>query len=367
MNQQFEQNGFLVIKNFITKKRAKDLSGKFIQYCKENPNECCSDPQVPNTPAKHNYIPFLELLCEKNSEISKVLGEFVLPTYSYSRIYKNGDVLKRHTDRDACEISLTIHLNGDEQWEIFLEDLTGKIQSIILNPGDALLYNGCDVFHWRKEYTGKFYSQVFLHYVKSKGSKNQCYFDRREESHTNLEDWIHVIDNIIPYELCESIIDEYGNCDEWLHAQITSGLNKNIRNCETISLSIDSTIEKNYLKRKKIDNDIFQVVSNIITLLNSKYKNLSITNDSGYDLLKYREGGFYTQHTDSSSSNFRTISCSLMLNDDYDGGEFSFFDRKLKYKLKKGSAIIFPSNFMYPHEILKVKKSTRYSIITWFN
>jgi predicted 2-oxoglutarate/Fe(II)-dependent dioxygenase YbiX len=62
----------------------------------------------------------------------------------------------------------------------------------------------------------------------------------------------------------------------------------------------------------------------------------------------------------------RSVSCSFALNDDYEGGEFAFFDRELKYKLKKGSILLFPSSFMYPHEIMPVTKGTRYSIVTWF-
>jgi predicted 2-oxoglutarate/Fe(II)-dependent dioxygenase YbiX len=62
----------------------------------------------------------------------------------------------------------------------------------------------------------------------------------------------------------------------------------------------------------------------------------------------------------------RSVSCSFALNDDFEGGEFAFFDRELKYKLGKGDAIMFPSNFMYPHEVMPVTKGTRYSIITWF-
>jgi len=53
----------------------------------------------------------------------------------------------------------------------------------------------------------------------------------------------------------------------------------------------------------------------------------------------------------------------LFLNDDYEGGEFIvageiFFP-------KKGSAIIFPSNFMYPHEVGIVTKGIRWSVLTW--
>jgi predicted 2-oxoglutarate/Fe(II)-dependent dioxygenase YbiX len=54
------------------------------------------------------------------------------------------------------------------------------------------------------------------------------------------------------------------------------------------------------------------------------------------------------------------------LNDDFEGGEFVFFNKELKYKLEKGDAIMFPSNFMYPHEVMPVTQGTRYSIITWF-
>lgn len=367
MNDLLEKNGFLVIKNFITKKRAKNLSKEFVNYCNNNKNDCIPDLQVANTPAKYNYISFLELLCEKTPEISKIIKETVLPTYCYSRIYKKNDVLKSHTDRDACEVSLTIHLDGDKEWEIFLETPDKEKKSVVLNHGDALLYYGCTIPHWRDEYLGNYYSQVFLHYVKSKGDKSESYFDRGKDYFKNLEDYINVFENEISEELCDRIIAEYKDSDEWVDAKTLSGVHKKIRNCKIISLSIESTISKNQISRKKIDDEIYSVVSKVLLKLNSKYKNISISQDSGYGLLKYDEGGFYTQHTDNYTENPRTISCSICLNDDYEGGEFGFFERKLKYKLKKGSIITFPSNFMYPHEILPVLSGTRYSIITWFN
>jgi len=83
-------------------------------------------------------------------------------------------------------------------------------------------------------------------------------------------------------------------------------------------------------------------------------------------LLRYQEGEFYTEHTDHFLQNPRIVSCSFALNDDFEGGEFGFFDRKIIYKLSKGSALMFPSNFLYPHEIMPITKKIRYSIITWF-
>ena len=366
MKQQFEKTGFLVIKNFISKKLSKKLSKEFVDFCNKNPQECPSDSQVKNTPAKYNYISFLELLCEKTPEVSKIIGETVLPTYCYSRIYKNGDVLKRHTDRDACEISMTLHLEGDKRWNICLEDLEGNIQTITLDCGDALLYNGCVVPHWREKYEGNLYTQVFLHYVKSRGTRSSSYFDSGRDSYKNLEDYIKIFENIIPNNLCDKILSEYLNSDEWCDSFTKGGLNKNIRNCKVINISNQDTINKNINLRKEIDNEVYSIVSKVFLKLNEEYKHISVSQDSGYDLLKYEEGGFYTQHTDNYTDSPRTISCSICLNDDYDGGEFAFFGRKLKYNLKKGSIITFPSNFMYPHEIMPVTKGTRYSIITWF-
>ena len=94
-------------------------------------------------------------------------------TYSYARIYKTGDVLHRHKDRSACKVSATLHLGGDP-WTIYL-DPTGKEGQagipVDLEPGDMLLYSGCDLEHWREEFRGKDCAQVFFHYNDATGDK----------------------------------------------------------------------------------------------------------------------------------------------------------------------------------------------------
>lgn len=377
MNRQLIDNNFLVIKNFIDSKRAKSLYKEFKKYCEEN--YVGGDPQVPDTPGKYNYSSFLELLCEKTLEVSKIIEEPVLPTYCYTRIYKNGDVLKKHVDRDACEISMTLHLDGDLDWEIYVENPSGDEVPVKLESGDALIYFGCDAPHWRNSFTGNFYSQVFLHYVRSKGERSYTYFDKVKKSkklneellhlraNTKLEEFVNIFENIIPEELCDKIISEYLDDELLEHSKVGDGVvDSSIRNCRAMKISSSSAISKNYSVRKEIDDQLFEIAGKVINTLRSKFRHLSITQDSGYDLLKYETGGFYIQHTDSFTTEQRAISCSFILNDDYDGGEFGFFDRELIYKLKKGSVITFPSNFMYPHEIMPVISGTRYSIITWF-
>ena len=182
----------------------------------------------------------------------------------------------------------------------------------------------------------------------------------------NVIDYILVLDNVITPTLCDAILTEYKNCNDWVNAVVKNGEDTNIRNCQTIGISFDSVISNNKKTRQHIDQELFTCAAKAIQEYNKKFTLCDIEQDSGYDLLKYEVGGFYTTHTDSFKDRPRAVSCSFALNDNYEGGEFAFFNRELKYKLKKGSCIMFPSNFMYPHEIMPVTSGIRYSIITWF-
>ena len=55
---------------------------------------------------------------------------------------------------NACEISLTVNLDGDEEWPIWIETPDGKEVRVSLKPGDAMIYLGCTARHWREEYKG---------------------------------------------------------------------------------------------------------------------------------------------------------------------------------------------------------------------
>lgn len=176
MNNQLIENNYIIIPSFISSDKAIKLGNEFKNYC-ENLN-LQGDTQVPQSYSAYNYISFLEILCSKTQEISSILGEPVLPTYAYSRIYFKDSVLKRHIDRPACEISLTVNLNGDKEWPIFIKTPNGEEKSVILNPGDAMMYLGITAQHWREHYEGEYYTQVFLHYVRSRGEYAEKYFDK---------------------------------------------------------------------------------------------------------------------------------------------------------------------------------------------
>ena len=185
MNSELLKNNFLIIREFIDPQRAVNLYKEF-KLCDKFYN-FKGDPQAPNSASIYNYLPSLEMLCEKTKHVSDLIGETVLPTYTYSRIYKENSVLTKHKDRGSCEISLTVHLYGDKPWGIWIETPEGKRRCVVLNSGDALLYLGCVAPHWRDEYIGKEYAQFFLHYVRSRGVFSKFYFDKLMENE-NIDD-----------------------------------------------------------------------------------------------------------------------------------------------------------------------------------
>jgi predicted 2-oxoglutarate/Fe(II)-dependent dioxygenase YbiX len=181
-----------------------------------------------------------------------------------------------------------------------------------------------------------------------------------------LSDFIVVLENVIPSDLIAAVHREYINSSDWVLATTAGGLNSQTRNCSTIGLSFSDIIQKNPVLRTNIDNEIHIATKKIVAKYRGKFPKLVINSDTGYDLLRYETGQFYTQHTDSFTQMPRVLSCSIALNDDYEGGEFAFFGGEIKHKIPKGGALLFPSNFMYPHEIMPVTSGTRYSIVTWF-
>ena len=148
------------------------------------------DEQIPETYSQYANITMETLMLKCQPEMEKVTGLKLYPSYTYARIYKKGDELKRHKDRFSCEISTTMNLGGDN-WPIYLEpsgEIGKKGIKVNLKPGDMLVYSGCELEHWREKFKGKDCAQVFLHYNnrKTPGSKDNM-FDKRP--HLGLPSW----------------------------------------------------------------------------------------------------------------------------------------------------------------------------------
>ena len=214
----FKTKKYQVIKNAISYELANFLYNYFmlkrdaVKFMYENNIHSqtsilgtWSDQQIPNTYSCYGDFAMETLMMKVMPVMIKETGLDLVPTYSYARIYKKGDILKRHKDRPSCEISTTLNLGGDS-WPIFI-DPTGsnnvvdeyknihkpnapKGERVDLEIGDMLIYEGCKLEHWREPFEGEHCGQVFLHYNNKKGEfKDINIFDGRDKLGT--PNWKH--------------------------------------------------------------------------------------------------------------------------------------------------------------------------------
>ena len=169
------KNGYKVIKNFLCREEMELLThytrlkhrANFDSFdLKQNDQ---GDTMFYGDPVTDS------LLITKKDLMEKETGLTLLPTYTFWRMYTYGADLKKHSDRPSCEYSVTVQINScGVKWPIFME---GK--ELELENGDAVIYKGCDLEHWREEFKGDWHSQVFIHYVNKNGPHKEWFKDKR--------------------------------------------------------------------------------------------------------------------------------------------------------------------------------------------
>jgi hypothetical protein len=182
----FKKNKYVVVPNFIsrdvtlllyeymkTKALRESLKYTYFNHIYHNKWDGeFTDPQAENSYSFYGDPVFDTVLNLSNNNVGKCVGLDLTPQYSYWRLYETGNQLKKHKDRASCEISATICLGYDisnlkdklYNWPMYID---GK--PIHLNPGDILLYKGCEVEHWRDIFQGLNQAQAFLHYNDNNG------------------------------------------------------------------------------------------------------------------------------------------------------------------------------------------------------
>ena len=140
-------------KYFIMKHRTNSNSFDFIQAEKTYDSYWYGDPLVES------------FLLTKLKKMENETGLELWPTYGFARMYTHLAELIKHKDRPSCEISVTVMIGSSgEAWPIYMDGT-----ELNLEPGDAAIYLGCEVEHWRNEFLGDWHSQFFLHYVDKNG------------------------------------------------------------------------------------------------------------------------------------------------------------------------------------------------------
>ena len=169
------KNGYKVIKNFLCREEMELLT--HYTRLKHRTNFDSFDLKQNDQGDTMFYgDPVTDsLLITKKNLMEKETGLTLLPTYTFWRMYTYGADLKKHSDRPSCEYSVTVQINScGTKWPIFM---AGK--ELELENGDAVIYKGCDLEHWREEFEGDWHSQVFIHYVNKNGPHKEWFKDKR--------------------------------------------------------------------------------------------------------------------------------------------------------------------------------------------
>ena len=181
VGELFEQQGYVVIKHFIPRLMCEYIS-KNISVLEANSRLSFGDTQVEQAFSGGSPAIVETLLDVMTPVLAQALHCELYPTYSYLRIYLKGAVLAKHTDRYSCEVSATIPIEYESAglWPICIE-IDGQPKKIGLQRGDALIYKGIQIPHWRDPFEGERQVQVFLHYVKKHGQYSEFKFDKRPQ------------------------------------------------------------------------------------------------------------------------------------------------------------------------------------------
>lgn len=179
----FAQQGYAVVKGFIPKDTARFLFDylMFTTRIAQFNGGSRGDDQVPESiSAVHGDVAFEALMWHAHRKMEQSTGLELIPTYTYRRLYQRGNILRKHKDRPSCEISATIKLgdSGGYNWPIWMVDTPYELED-----GDAVIYRGCDLEHWRDPCEGPekyVMGQIFAHYVDKNGPFTDYAYDKND-------------------------------------------------------------------------------------------------------------------------------------------------------------------------------------------
>ncbi len=176
-----KEGEIVLLKNFLSKDITSFLRQhvlkchqRFLMGCKQGYYR----KDTSSAFSMYGNVIFEDLLDISTKKVSSILDLQLIPTYSFVSVYVNGNELKKHVDREACEITMSLCLGykpDDTKWPIHIEN-----KSIDLEPGDAVIY-GRTMAHWRDPFSGLYQAQAFFHWNDKRGPYGDKYkYDGRK-------------------------------------------------------------------------------------------------------------------------------------------------------------------------------------------
>lgn len=374
---KFEVDKYVHLKNVLPREDCDKLVEQLKKLVANQ--QTTKDPQCPISEAIHGAPVFDSLLEHLLPSFEIASGKKLYPTYAYARLYSPGEELKIHTDRPACEISVTLTLGFEGNvWPIYMGDpdetkLSEKrigehdteywlknISCIEMKVGDAVLYRGQEKAHWREKYVeGQWQAQVFLHYVDANGPHAEWKYDKRQRlSHQDSTILFWHFTQAVPEDACKRLINSVEQLDSEV-AKVGSNdvgvVDKKIRDVNKVSLPSWTGIGAQ--------------MAGMGLSANQQAWKFNITHANQCDYLIYDVDGHYHAHTDTfmdpSRAECRKLTVLAFLNNDFEGGRLFLQNgtNKVYPPQEAGSVLVFPS-FML-HGVEPVTKGIRRSVVTW--
>ena len=165
----YSQTGYTVVRELIPAALVEHLAS-YAQVL-AGADRFSGGGQVPGSLQLYGDPGFDAVLLNVTKRLGEASSLRLAPTYSFARIYRRGQALAAHRDRPECEHSASLHLaaSSNVSWPIFMKDAVGATVEIDLEPGDAIMYRGADLIHWRDPSPHDWFVQLFLHYVDNYG------------------------------------------------------------------------------------------------------------------------------------------------------------------------------------------------------
>lgn len=178
--EQFEQYGCVLVESFLDPVTVQTIS--MYMENKIRRSEWRNKETDSTTKLAYYADPLIETVLQASLPlVAKTCGKELDPTYSYMRVYQPGEELVPHVDRPSCEISVTVNVaSKGTPSPIWMHYKDNEPHAYTLNPGDAVVYKGCEAKHWRAPLKAdQLNVQFMLHYVDKKGPHAGRKFDAR--------------------------------------------------------------------------------------------------------------------------------------------------------------------------------------------
>jgi alkylated DNA repair dioxygenase AlkB len=390
--EYFKNNKYVHITKILDNKTCSMLSEHLKNLSKEIKN---GDSQCPMSPSIYGDPVFDTLLEDLKPAMEESTGLKLNPTYSYARFYKPGDKLDPHTDRRECEISATITLGFDgDLWPIWLSestDVRDNPKEYRVELGDALIYRGMEINHWRQPYKeGNWQCQVFLHYVDANGKYKDLEYDGRKTLKTQKQPVVQVQKTRKEYD---NRFWYFGNKQEekhlWVYEEkfLSSGLIELIVEEGKLQLEeatvgyggskqlVDKKIRNAYTSAINPENFswLYKLIEKEVAKQNLENYKFNLDRIEHLSYIEYHADdnspGKYDKHTDGVIHMTRKLSFSLFLSDpdEYEGGDLIIHTVNGLHKIpkKKGLIVFFPA--YAEHEVTPVTKGVRKSLVGWIH